>query len=523
MANASSPKNSIGIYISPKEICVAQTRAGAKLEAEHLLRLPTGFQAKTGIQRPLSLNGDFFSEKAAWVNVFQTEMRKVGWNSAAATVSLSPQFAILRYFVMPGVDKRFWNKSIPIESRKYIPVSFDEVVYDFNVCPLEGGKKLGILFGLTQKKSVEFVLNVLRTTQFEVAAVEISPCSMERLFAYLDPQEHQSKAYAHFSGAVSHMLFSSAGLPVLYRETDYETSASSTMTESRRLDVKGAVQFVERYSGGRSYGRLMLSGDGAEVWKQLAVQEAPMPVEVWDPALAAGFKDNSAPVFFAAGASLRGRVEEKLSLDVSGIGASSRLEKQVLAYTWAITAALSGFLLLLSLFAQVRIMLMSSRLADLSSKLSAAAALRSETRDSIVAKIDKMKADAKQLSMLVSKTEFFAPQMQAINDCIPRDLWLTAIHYTSPLATSEMQALAVELRLTGETGLTGETKNRMVEDFKKTLKLSPELKSFSGAYGGWNSNLESESGNQRGTPYGSPSAEIKSTGFMITASVRRKS
>jgi hypothetical protein len=521
MANSPAPKNSIGIYISPKEICMAQVRVGGGggLEAEHLVHIPTEFQAKEGLLRPLALNNDFFNEKSAWVNAFQTSVRKVGWNSSSAVVTLSSQFAILRYFVMPAVDRRFWNKSIPIESRKYIPVSFDEVVYDYNTCFLDGGKKLGVLFGLTQRKSVEFILNTLKAGSLEMAAVEISPCSAERLFSFLDPQDHAAKGYVHFSGGISYMLFANAGFPVLYRETDYETS--STLSESRRLDVKGAVQYVDRYVGGPGYKQLMLSGDGVETWKPIAMKESPMPVTIWEPAKAAALKDNSSASFFSIGASLRGRAREKMTLDVSGIGTSARLEKQVQGYAWAVTAAISGFLLLLSLVGQLRIMLMDSSISSLSARLSSASALKDEPSDTIVAKIEKMQADASMLRNLAANIDPLSVKLHSIVENIPRELWLKQIMYSAPFAASDMQDATVELKLIGETTLTGDMRLRMVEGFRKALKSSPEFRIFSGPNGVMEFIIENESAGQRSGSYGSRQAG-KASEFTIQCSSRRK-
>jgi hypothetical protein len=62
-------KNTLGIYISPKEICIAQVKVAGdgKLVPEHLVKFPTGFTVKEGLLRPLSLNNDFFSEKTSWM------------------------------------------------------------------------------------------------------------------------------------------------------------------------------------------------------------------------------------------------------------------------------------------------------------------------------------------------------------------------------------------------------------------------------------------------------------------------
>ena len=75
---ANGGKNHLGIYISPKEISIAQVRVGkgGKAEPEHLIRLPTNFAIKEGMLRPLSLNHEFFSEKASWIAPFKQADRK---------------------------------------------------------------------------------------------------------------------------------------------------------------------------------------------------------------------------------------------------------------------------------------------------------------------------------------------------------------------------------------------------------------------------------------------------------------
>ena len=519
MANSPATKNSIGIYISPKEISIAQTRLGkeGRVEAEHLIKIPTSFQAKEGLLRPLSLNDDFFNEQASWINAFKTVVKEANWASSSVVVTLAPQFAILRYFVMPLVEKRFWNKSIPIESKKYIPVPFDEAVYDFAAYPLENGKKLGVLFGLTQRKSVEFIINVLTAAGMELAAIEVAPCSVERFFAFLDPKEHAVKAYIHFSGGASLMLFSSAGCPVLYREADYE--AASTMSERKRLDVKGAVQFVDRYVGGQEYKHLMLSGDGADTWKTVVEQESPMPVEVWEPAKATALKENDAASFFSMGASMRGRVQENLALDISGFSAAIMIEKQVQGYVWKIAFIMGGLLLFLSLISQVRIMMLESKISAINSLMGDISELQGKDADAITATVEKLQAGVKMFAVLVSDTDFLAPKLHAIAENIPSELWLQAIQYQSPFAVSEMQTASKGMKLSGVTNLSGDLKQRVVGNFNRALKDSPGFKIFGPPNGTVEFTTEGETGGADSYETGQ-TPEIKSSGFTILCKVR---
>jgi hypothetical protein len=431
----------LGIYISPKEICLSQVRIGkdSRPEPEHLIKFPTDFPVKEGMLRPLSLNHEFFSEKASWLVPFRQAVKKVSWDTSSVVVTLSPQFAILRYFVMPSIDRRFWSKSIPLESKKYIPVSFEEVVYDFNPVPADGGKKLGVLFGLTQRKSVEFITETLKSAGLTLAAVEITPVSMERLFGFLDPKEHDSKGYIHFSENSTFMLFSHGGYPVLYRET--ESDSGGTMSERKRLDVKGAMQFVDRYVGGKEYKAIALSGDGTDIWQPLAEREAaPIPVQVWESAKACGLKDNDAASMLASGAALRGRAHGPVRLDISGISTAAVLEKQVQNYVWYITFVLGGLLLFLSLIGQARVLMLSSEISSLRAKGANVPELDGLEAEAISKRIEVMRTNSQILDGLVSEIDPIAPKLSAIVDRISPDLWLIDINYSNPFALSEVQS-----------------------------------------------------------------------------------
>ena len=472
-------KNTLGIFISPREICIAQINIAkdSRPQPEHLIKFPTGFAIKEGMLRPLSLNNEFFSEKASWLTPFNQAMKQVSWDSTSAVVSLSPQFAILRYFVMPCIDRKFWTKSIPLESKKYIPVSFDEVVYDFDVAPVDDGKKLGVLFGLTQRKSIEFIMNNLKAAGLDLAGVEISPASLERLFGFVDAKDHDSKGYIHFSGGSNYMMFSHGGFPVLYRET--EGDASGAMSERKRLDVKGAVQFVDRYVGaGVKYQNIRLSGDAAESWKPVAEKEAEtIPVSIWDQAAACGLKDNAVSSLFAIGAALRNRTALKPRLDISGLSTAARIEKEAQNYVWSLAFAAGGLLLFLSVISEVRLLGLNSKLSALESKVTSVPELVGSNASVIRMKIESARVNGQQLQKTFSSLDVTAPRLAAIADNIPLDLWTTKLEFLNPILLGDRQD-SREFTLHGETFLAGERKTNVAETFIRALKAAPEFKSF---------------------------------------------
>lgn len=513
----------MGIYISPSEICLSEVKVdkNSRLEVQHLVKIPTEFTSKGGMTRPLSINSDFFNEKAPWIAGFNQAVKKVNWGSSNAVVTFSPQFAILRYFVMPVMERKFWSRSIPLESKKYIPVAFEEVIYDYNAVPIDGGKKLGVLFGLTQRKSVEFLINALENAGLKLVSLEGNSCSMERLFAFLDPKDHASKAYIHFSAAQSLTLFSNDGYPVLYRENDFDSS--STISERKRLDVKGAVQFVERYVGGQGYKNLMLSGENLDVWKTTADQESPMPALTWEPSKLADLKDNDAASLFSVGASLKGMAPGKLTLDLSGISTAARLEKQVQGYVWNITFLLGGIMLLLSLISQTRLFMLDSKLSSLKAKAGNVSELEGSSEAAIKTKIASLQENGRTLYNLLGDTDSVAPKMQVIVDNIPAEIWIAELHYANPFSSDVMQSTPKDMIISGKTMLKGDIKFRMVDFFVKAIKNSREFKVFSPPNGGVEFDL--------GSDVSDPGAALRAaglrsgadpTGFTITCAVKRR-
>lgn len=481
MIGGSGSKNSrtLGIYIEPGAITIVQSKpAAGKTEVEHLVKVPTSFSFKEGIMRPLSLNNEFFSEKAAWVAAFKQAVKKTPWATTRATVTFSQHFGILRYFVMPFVDRKYWAKSIPIESKKYIPVAFEEVIYDFTATPLEEGKKLGVIFGLTQRKTVEFLINVFTEAGLQLASLEMAACSMERLFAFLDPKEHDDKAYVHFSGETACILLSSGGFPVLYRETDFSASSSSSLSERKRLDVKGAFQFVSRYAGGKEYKKLLLSGDSVEAWQGMASQESPVPVEIWSPVGLAGLKTAEQAQVFALGASLCGSIPGRVRLDMTGLSAGSAVEQKIARYVWTVTSVIASFFLLLAVINHARIYALNSEISSIMSQVGDVTEFQNHTEESIRDVIEKGGVEIRMLRSIFSDKEVLAPKLQALGDAIPGELWAQTISYRHDLPVSENAGTEKELSVLGGTRLQGQLKFNAVDLYVRNLKTLPELKLF---------------------------------------------
>ena len=459
-------KGVVGIYFSQKEIAIAevQIKGAGKLQPDHLVKFSTDFPRKEGSQRPMSQNADFFKPGAAWVNKFKTTVRKINWNASDAIISLSDNFGIFRYFSMPSIPRKFWSKSIPLEAKKYIPLSFDNVMMDYDAVVTDQGKKLSVLFGITQKDTIAFLVELCKEVGFKLHSVEISSVSMERLLSYVDAKEHRQHGYVHAAEDATHLLFSVGGRPVLHREFENDG-------ERRRLDLKGAIQFVDRYNDDDSFKGIVLSGDYAQMMKESVEKEAnPLPVLMFDMAAVCGTKDSSSSALFAIGAALFEKYPSKLRMDISGVSTGIRINSEIQKIVYSTGAVLTIILILMILNGQRKISSVSSELQGYVQQNSTSD-LTGANPDEIRSKIDAMKQQAGTLASVFNSNDYLAPKLSVLVDIIPKQLWLETIAYSNPMMVGTKDGGGAHFfAISGGTYLSGEPRSQVTEGFLRDLK-----------------------------------------------------
>lgn len=483
MAKNNTKNGVIGIYISLEQIAIAEVslKGSGKMQPDHLVKFSTDFPKKGGAQRPMSQNADFFKNEAVWVSKFKSAVGKISWKASEAVITLSENFSILRYFSMPAVPRKFWSKSIPLESKKYIPISFDNAALDYDAFISDGGKKISVLFGITQKETVDFLTKLMKDVKFNLHSLEISAVSMERFFTYIDHKEHLKHGYVHAADDSTHLLFSTGYRPVLHREFDNDSTA---MSERRRLDLKGAIQYVDRYSDGEGFKGIILSGEYAQMMRDSVAKEAaPLPVTILDLESLCGTNDSSSAALFAMGAALFGKVSSALKMDVSGISNAIKANSDVQKIVYTIGVIAISILMLLTLKGEYQLSSVKKELNNYITQ-NGESDLKDLNSDEINNKITAIKDQAASLSYVFSRNDFVAPKLSVIVDEIPKQLWLDNIAYSNGLglnATGGGIAGAGTRRvaLNGGTYLTGEARAQITEGFLKKLKeYGSEYKSF---------------------------------------------
>jgi len=320
-------KGCLGLYLSLdcSYLCETHLDGDGRVIVDHLVRLPLAVpEKKEATSKFTMMNTQFFAESGKWSGLLQQAMRQVSWSTRKVVVSLSSQFGIIRYFTIPRIERRFLKQSVLLESKKYIPVSLDDAVYDFQAYPIgtaDESDRMGVLFGITSKKNAESIGEVLQKLGLEIISLEMSACSVERLFVNINPELQVKSGNMHFDASTAYVLLPYDQFPVLYREVNLGAIEMQS-TERRKIDLKSSLEFVHKQvgtAGSKVYENLNISGQNLAAWKGLIEKETSLPVRQWDPGQSLGIKNTEWGTYATVGASLRFQSPKNvILLDISG-------------------------------------------------------------------------------------------------------------------------------------------------------------------------------------------------------------
>ncbi|HEX4046770.1 MAG TPA: pilus assembly protein PilM, partial [Elusimicrobiota bacterium] len=254
----------LGLYLSPEVVYLSETHSAAgKLVVDHMVRIPIPVESKAA-GATATMNTDFLADPAKIGGMIRQSMSQLRWNSKNVRVTLSHHLGLLRYFAMPGMDRRFLRSAVPLEAKKYIPIPFDVLAHDFSAAPLPsdatGKQRLGILIAVTQKKNIANVQGLLASLGLTLVGLEVAPCSVLRLWQTADPQKDGSAyAHVHIDGGSVRIMVVDHGVPVFFREVFLGADAGAA--DMRKIDLSGCLAFVQKQLGLATVSRLHVSGN----------------------------------------------------------------------------------------------------------------------------------------------------------------------------------------------------------------------------------------------------------------------
>jgi hypothetical protein len=352
--------STLGMYLSPDTIYIAQSsldKAG-KLRVEHLVRIPVPVpedKGKAGGTMTGTLNTSFLTENQKLGGLIQQSMSQFKWNSKHVMVTLSHHLGLLRYFTMPAIERRFWKSAVPVEAKKYIPIPFESLSYDYQCVPLppDAGNRArqGTLIAVTQKQNLANISAMLQGLGLSIAGMEIAPCSTLKLWQTLTPGSGAgSYCQVHFDGGSVRILVADKGLPVFFREVFLGEEAN--LADQRKLDLGGCITFAQKQLAVGALSGVSISGATANLaaWKDAFSRELGLPVAIQDTPALLGIKAGDWGGYSAIGASLRFQAPGEVALDLGAVGRVTDDERTVARDILVASGVLTLALLVMGLF-----------------------------------------------------------------------------------------------------------------------------------------------------------------------------
>ncbi|MEF3280166.1 MAG: hypothetical protein K6357_04285 [Elusimicrobiota bacterium] len=467
MIKGSNTKDLMGIYIDIDEVTLSVASASkGKVSVSRTIHIPTEYKTE-GIIKPLSLNSDFFSDKQKWIISLKNVIKKSNFKLNNAVISLSHDFSITRFFVLPYAERKFWNKAIPIESKKYIPVSFDELSYDFYAYSLPDNSKIGVSFSVTQKKTTEFLSAQLKEVGVNLEMVEPSPFAMIRFLNAIGISEENYLAIYSCGDDIYTLLFSNS-VPVIFRYVSF--SKTSVFSDRKSLDLKGSLMFAQRNIPDTEIKSVFIMGNDFEnltgnVEREIGIK--PTPVNLQDKIDTNDYKFST---IISAASSIKNYSKEEYFVDIAEINKNKRINKLVVKFASILGGVISGFFILIFIINSLRIYLLSKKINEYISTMPEISEFQGLTVEQVNSRIVTLRRTKSAFTSFLNKRDYLAPKLSVLADIIPKDIWLKDIFYNNPFSAGNEVNAKIEFVMNGETNLSGENRNYYMDYFMKEIK-----------------------------------------------------
>jgi len=433
--------STLGMFLSPETIYIAQTSLGksGQVVMDHLVRIPVpvpehaakGSGSATG--GTATLNTSFLTENQKLGTLIRQSMSQYRWNSKRVMVTLSHHLGLLRYFIMPSIERRFLKSAVPVEAKKYIPIPFDLLGYDYQCAQLPaaaGGRpRLGVLVAVTQRQNLANIAAMLEGLGLTIAGMEVAPCSALKLWQALDKGALRGTyCQVHFDGGSVRILIADQGFPVFFREVFLGEEAE--IAEQRKLDLGGCLMFAQKQLAVRSVGKVYVSGTSRNLqsWKEAFGRELGLPVDIQDIAGLLRINGGDWGGYAAVGASLRFQVSSPITLDLGAVGRVTEDERKAARGILIAGGLLTLFFLFLGFFKMATYQYRAREARKFKSDPVIEDVLRGKSENAIVQMFQKME---EQADVTLGLCNADRPRMMAVFkdlvDSLPERAWLNRI------------------------------------------------------------------------------------------------
>ncbi|MDE2314049.1 MAG: pilus assembly protein PilM [Elusimicrobia bacterium] len=484
----------LGMFISQEAVYLAETASGSgeKLEVKHLVRVPVSVNAKNDAELKTSpaagaaVDKDFLAVNSKAAEILRQSLSQPGWGTKNVVITLAHQLSILRYFVVPPIERRFWKSAIPLQAKKYIPLPFETLSHDFQVFPAapDAAKnpRNGVLFGVAPKNSLARAIDFAKGVGLQPMGTEMACLSAIRLWNKTRRAEKADLCCCvHFDGGSIRIILADKGVPVFFREVFLGAQAS--LQDQRRLDLEGCVAFAQKQLGIGNVEAVFVSGSGAplENWRDAFAKELGIKAVICDEAAPLGLKQGSWDGYAALGASLRFTAPSPASLDLARTGKIGEDEVRTarVILTASILAAL--WFAAVGVFHFFSYRLQASQLARYKVSPEINAVLGGKSAADISAMLDSMRKQLTALQSVSAGAALPSDILKDIGDGIPKGVWVTNISYANaPIGAPQNgyggQPAGPRLDLQGDSQESSPVDEQSaIYQFRDNLSASPTI------------------------------------------------
>lgn len=476
--------NCLGLYLSPETVYIAETRyEGGKVSVDHLIRIPVPASEQKGPAGTgtATLNTDFLTDNTKLGALIRQSMSQVRWNSKDVIVTLSHHLALLRYFTMPAIEKRFWRAAVPMEAKKYIPIPFDSLSHDFQVIPqppdAAGKPRQGALVAVTQRKNLANVTSLLENLGLNLVGMEVAPCSGLRLWEAMDAGARgKTFCQVHFDGGNIRILIADKGLPVFFRELFLGKEAA--LTDQRKVDLGGCVSFAQKQLGVGQLVQVRVSGAAGNIqqWRDAFAQELGLPVTALDTAASLGIKGGDWGGYAAIGASTRFLAPGAITLDLGRIGQVTEDERRTARNIFVLAAVAAAWFSIVGAFRQMDYQSKARELQKYRRDPEIEAVFAGKAQGDVDTLFRTMRQQIDSLSVLGDeKPARMVLLLKDVVDSLPERVWLTRIAIRRGMLKT-LGGDDFEVSLSGNAmAATPRQEQELAFQFKDNLARSPVL------------------------------------------------
>lgn len=433
--NMGAHPDCLGIYIGIDEIYVAQsTKRDSGVMLESLIRVPVNIVDK-GRLKPADLNETYFTMDN-WLDALGRVTAKKTWSTSKVVVSLSPEFCLLRHFVVSvPLKRKEWAEGIPNEARKYIHFSFDKALYAYHAYEFETAttkqKRLGVIFAMTTQTIIERLKKGLKSLGFDLISVEPDCLSLGRVFSDNDKEaiEKEGRIYSFFGKERASFVFLDGVAPLVGREVEI---SGSLPAERRRFEITNSTEFIAKQLERDPFEEAVIMGYNTDQWRAALEADARKPVRSWDLKEVFGIETKSVGEMAAIGASGKFFNQRVPDIDFTKGNRLSAREFNASWMMWKIVLVVLAVLLLLLGKSYMELFLANYQYKKKqSTTTNVLEDFKGLSASQLSSNLSNIKAQNDTLTTVYGNTPLMTPILVAIANSMQQNMWLTRISYTS--------------------------------------------------------------------------------------------